>query len=133
MTALIDFCRGRTGVFSDVGTTVEGNRLYAFTHRSFMEYFAASHLAASSGTPESLASTVWARILDPNWTIVVQLSVQIIASATDRGADRVILTWLDKLEECAPRDRAEVISRVREFSSALAPSPSVIRRLGIKP
>jgi predicted NACHT family NTPase len=40
-------------VFSEVGTTADGEKLYAFTHRTFMEYFAAGDLAAISDTPVS--------------------------------------------------------------------------------
>lgn len=38
----IEFCRGRLWVFSDVGTTAAGESLYGFTHRTFLDYFAAS-------------------------------------------------------------------------------------------
>jgi len=31
----VEFCRGRIWVFSDAGTTASGERLYAFTHRTF--------------------------------------------------------------------------------------------------
>jgi hypothetical protein len=31
----IEFCRGRAWVFTDTGTTKEGDRLYQFTHRTF--------------------------------------------------------------------------------------------------
>jgi predicted NACHT family NTPase len=42
----IDFCSGRAWVLTDVGTTAEGERLFAFTHRTFLEYFAASQLTS---------------------------------------------------------------------------------------
>jgi hypothetical protein len=51
----VGFCRGRIWVFSDVGVSAGGEPLYAFTHRAFLEYFAAAHLAHDSGTPEELA------------------------------------------------------------------------------
>lgn len=38
----IAFCRGRAWVFSDAGTRGDGERLYAFTHRTFLEYFTAA-------------------------------------------------------------------------------------------
>jgi predicted NACHT family NTPase len=50
-------------VFSDHGTTASGEKLYAFTHRTFLEYFAAAQLAYSD-TPENLARTLPA-LLDP--------------------------------------------------------------------
>ena len=35
--AFIRFCRGRAWVFTDTGTTDTGERLYQFTHRTFLE------------------------------------------------------------------------------------------------
>lgn len=46
----VEFCRGRMWVFSDAGTTASGERLYAFTHRTFLEYFAAAQVAYDSDT-----------------------------------------------------------------------------------
>jgi predicted NACHT family NTPase len=51
----VDFCRGRAWVFRDAGTTAQGEELYTFTHRTFMEYFAAAYLAADCDSPEELA------------------------------------------------------------------------------
>jgi predicted NACHT family NTPase len=51
----VEFCRGRMWVFSDAGTTATGEKLYAFTHRTFLEYFAAAQLAYDSDAPEKLA------------------------------------------------------------------------------
>lgn len=49
----IEFCRGRMWVFSDTGTTATGEKLYSFTHRTFLEYFAAARLAFDSDTPRN--------------------------------------------------------------------------------
>lgn len=40
----VEFCRDRAWVFTQVGTTGSGHGLYQFTHRTFLEYFAAAHL-----------------------------------------------------------------------------------------
>lgn len=53
-------CSGRMWVLSDIGTTAYGEKLYAFTHRTFMEYFTAAHLATVSDTPEDLANVLGA-------------------------------------------------------------------------
>lgn len=42
--AFVEFCRGRAWVFTDTGTTQTGERLYQFTHRTFLEYFTAAYL-----------------------------------------------------------------------------------------
>jgi hypothetical protein len=54
----VTFCAGRMWVFSDAGTTAAGERLYSFTHRTFLEFFAAAQLAYDSDTPDKLARTL---------------------------------------------------------------------------
>jgi len=51
----VRFCRERMWVLSVAGTTARGEPLYAFTHRTFLEYFAAYRLASTCDTPEDLA------------------------------------------------------------------------------
>ena len=58
----VEFCHGRMWVFTDAGTTAAGERLYGFTHRTFLEYFTAAHVAYASDTPEQLAATLSPRI-----------------------------------------------------------------------
>jgi predicted NACHT family NTPase len=50
----VAFCRGRAWVFTEVGSDAQGDALFTFTHRTFMEYFAAAYLASTSDTPEEL-------------------------------------------------------------------------------
>ena len=84
----ITFCQNRAWVFSDAGTTADGQRLYAFTHRTFLEYFAAAHLAAIHDTPEQLAAALFPRIARQEWEVVAQLAIQIKSASCDRGEER---------------------------------------------
>jgi len=85
----VEFCRGRMWVFTDTGTTADGEKLYAFTHRTFLEYFAAARVASVCDTPEDLAQYLLPRLEHSRWSVVAELAIQIKARATDRGADRV--------------------------------------------
>jgi hypothetical protein len=123
----IDFCRGRMWVFSEVGTTANGEKLYAFTHRTFMEYFAAGHLAATSDTPEKLALALAPHIGVGEWETVGELAIQIKQSGTDRAADRIYATLLD-LREDYP-DSYTVLLFLTYCVSSARPSPATIRRL----
>ena len=67
----IAFCQNRAWVFSDAGTTSDGRRLYAFTHPTFLEYFAAAHLAAVHDSPEELAQALAPRIARQEWEVVM--------------------------------------------------------------
>lgn len=73
----VRFCRGRAWVFSDAGSTAEGERLYTFTHRTFMEYFAAAQVTRLSDSPEAAARKLLRRVAKGEWDVVAQLVVQI--------------------------------------------------------
>ena len=90
----VQFCRGRMWVLSEAGTTADGEKLYAFTHRTFLEYFAAAHLAAKSDTPEDLARALAPRLSNAGWTLVGQLAIQIKDHSSDGGAGRVYAALL---------------------------------------
>jgi hypothetical protein len=85
----VRFCRERMWVLSVAGTTARGEPLYAFTHRTFLEYFAAARLASTCDTPEDLARTLAPRLAGAEWTIVAELAIQLKDRSTDLGADRI--------------------------------------------
>lgn len=85
----VEFSRGRMWVFSDVGSNVAGEKLYAFTHRTFLEYFAAAQLAHDCDTPEQLAETLAPRVAVSEWWLVAELAVQIKDRTSTSGARRI--------------------------------------------
>ena len=91
----VEFCRGRAWVFSDAGITASGDTLYTFTHRTFLEYFAAAHLAMTTDTPAQLARILLPRVAKAEWEVVAELAVQKKDDITDRGAERVISAMLN--------------------------------------
>jgi hypothetical protein len=85
----VEFCRGRMWVFTDVGSTATGERLYAFTHRTFLEYFAAAQIAFSNDSPEQLAAALIPYIAHAESWVVAELALQIKDRTSDRGAPRI--------------------------------------------
>ena len=85
----IEFSRGRMWVFSVAGTAAHGEKLYAFTHRTFLEYFAAAHLAYGSDSPEQLATTLAPRIARNEWWVIAELALQIKHRTSNSGASRI--------------------------------------------
>lgn len=125
----IEFCRGRLWVFSDAGTTVSGEKLYAFTHRTFLEYFAAAHLAYGSDTPEQLADAVVDHVARSEWLLVAELAVQIKDRTCNDGAKRAYAALFDEL---SGRSLAEQDSLLRFLALCLRsvdPSPQRVREL----
>jgi NACHT domain-containing protein len=124
----IEFCCGRMWVFSDAGTTADGERLYAFTHRTFMEYFAAWYLAATSDTPENLAQKLVEHAGSGTWNLVIELAMQIKIQSTDRGADRIYSSLLDQhIDEVFHWVR--LIELLVNCLGSTRPSPTTVRRL----
>ena len=105
----VEFCRGRMWVFSDAGTTAAGERLYAFTHRTFLEYFAAAQLAYDSDTPERLAETLAPRVARNEWAVVAELAIQIKDRTSSAGATAHISTTSSANADAA-RQRAAAVS-----------------------
>jgi len=123
----VEFCRGRMWVFSDAGTTADGEELYGFTHRTFMEYFAAWHLAATSDTPEFLARALAPHIASEGWGVVAELAMKIKSDVSDRGADRIYVALLDGTP--APADRGALLEFLAERLPSVWPAPTTVRAL----
>jgi hypothetical protein len=125
----VEFCRGRMWVFSDSGTTATGERLYSFTHRTFLEYFAAWQLAATSDTPEDLADRLTTSIRSSGWEVVGELAIQIKDRGTDQGADRAYQRILSAVEHAGDEVRGLFISLLTEWLPGMSASPGVVRRV----
>jgi hypothetical protein len=89
-----DFCKGRMWVLSDVGITPAGESLFSFTHRTFMEFFAAAHLAYGCDTPEQLAAALAPKLARSEWDVAGELAVQIKDRTSAHGGQRICLALL---------------------------------------
>jgi NACHT domain len=125
----VEFCRGRMWVFSEAGTTAAGDKLYAFTHRTFLEYFAAWQMAATSDTAEDLADRLITSIGSSGWEVVGELAVQIKDRNTDQGADRVYQRILARIEDTSDHVRTLFLMLLIEWMPGMAVSPIVTRRV----
>lgn len=125
----VEFCRDRIWVFSDSGTTVSGEKLYAFTHRTFLEYFAAAHLAYGSDTPEQLADAIADRVARSEWLLVAELAVQIKDRTCDDGAKRVYAALLNELSGRSLEERDGLLRFLALCLRSVDPSPQRVREL----
>ena len=125
----VGFCRGRLWVFSDTGTTAAGDILYSFTHRTFLEYFAAAHLAYRCDTPEHLAAAVAPRIARQEWEVVSEIAVQIKDHTSHNGADRVYIALLRERRRRSLKGRSAVLQYLARSLRSVDPSPGTVREL----
>jgi hypothetical protein len=97
----VESCRGRMWVFTDAGSTAT-ERSYAFTHRTFLEYFAAAYLAYGNDSPEQLALALIPFLARGESWVVAELAVQIKDRSSDRGAPRIYAALLSERRGKSP-------------------------------
>jgi hypothetical protein len=123
----VDFCTGRAWVFTDTGTTADGEKLYQFTHRTFLEYFAASHITSTHATPESLSDVLLPRIRKQEWDVVALLAFQIQSKRLLGAADILLKRLLEPSDSLW--ERAACIAFAGRCLESMVPSPRVRREL----
>jgi hypothetical protein len=125
----VEFCRGRLWVLSDLGTTARGEALYSFTHRTFLEYFSAAHLAYRSDTPERLAAAIAPHIARQEWEVVSELAVQIKDRTSEQGADRIYSALLRDRRHRSLKSRSGILQYLARTLRSVDPSPGTVRQL----
>jgi hypothetical protein len=125
----IEFCRGRLWVFTEAGTTARGEPVYAFTHRTFLEYFAAAYLASIYDSPEQLARKLSERLARSEWDTVAQLAVQIKDHASERGAERVFQTLLTSRRYRSAKAVGNILGFLGRCTAFAEPTPTTVQEL----
>jgi hypothetical protein len=95
----IEFSTGRAWVFTDTGTTKEGERLFQFTHRTFLEYFTASYLVRTHPTAIVLARVLVPRIKKREWDVVSQLAFQLQSKGFEGAGEKLLEFVLEASEK----------------------------------
>lgn len=125
----VGFCRGRMWVLTEVGTTSRGESLYTFTHRTFLEYYAAYYLTSINDAPEQLARTLSVKIARAEWDTIAQLAVQIKARSAEQGGERI---FQELLAEAARQDLqscGNTLSFLGRCTAFIEPAASSVRML----
>lgn len=125
----IAFCKGRAWVFTDVGTTSNGESLYQFTHPTFLEYFAAFYLVRNYFAPDALLSVLYPRIAKREWDVVAQLSFQMLSSNIDQAADDLVAGLLGMLDGKKKDSHLNILSFAARSLEFIFPSPKIVRQL----
>jgi hypothetical protein len=91
---VVERCRGRGWIFTDIGLNEQGEEHFSFTHRSFLEYFAAQHLVRTNLSPADLAEKLLPYILSAPSEILAQVCLNLVSQTTATGGSAVILELL---------------------------------------
>ena len=125
MTEFIDFCKGRAWVLTDIGS-----ELYGFTHRTFLEYFAASQIVRLNPDPAKLFDYLEKRLKRGGWEVVAQLALQIINKTVEDGADDFLEVLLKRVEVLDDeRLRAVLLAFATQALTYIVPRPPVLKSI----
>lgn len=125
----IQFCRGRAWVFTGIGTTADGEELYQFTHRTFLEYFTALYLFRTQETAKELAEFLLPKIAKKEWDVVAQLAFQIKSKNSEGAGDKLITTVLYAVREAEGEEVENLLSFAARCLEFMVPSPNVTRKI----
>jgi len=122
----VDFSRGRMWVFSEVGTTATGDGLYSFTHRTFLEYFAAEYLAYSH---EKLIEELAGHVAKGEWEVVAELAVQMKDRTSAGGAQRIYEALIPRHRDTWRGGHSATLQFLARCLRSVAPPPVTVREL----
>ena len=121
---LLDLCRGRAWIFTDVGLNDNGEDIFSFTHTSFMEYFAARYIDRSCETPEAMADRLMPEIGAGRWEILAQICLALRDRHAVAGASRAVARMLKHVQVLLRNRIAGRRTYAMEWSGADHPSAS---------
>ena len=122
----VDFCTDRAWVFTDVGTTATGEKLFQFTHRTFLEYFTASHIVRTHPSTSKLQRYLTPRVEKVEWDVVAQLCVQIHNAQVEGSADELLGKLLILAEHSDDQIGTNLLSFVARVLSFVVPNERTV-------
>lgn len=125
----IHFCQGRAWIFTDTGTEKGGERLYQFTHQTFLEYFTAAYLVRTHPTPETLMTILQPKIAKREWDMVCQLSFQILNKNSEDAGDKLLSALTDYAQKIEGEKWINVLSFSIRCLNFIIPSPPILKDL----
>ncbi|MEU0883203.1 NACHT domain-containing protein [Lentzea sp. NPDC005914] len=118
----VEFCTGRAWILTDLGAT-RTEPQFGFTHRTFLEYFAAEHLVRKHTSAQELWQALKPKSEQVPWEVISRIALQLHDRNAEDGADEILLAALaddavdfatDALGYVTPRPQviAEIVARI---------------------
>jgi hypothetical protein len=122
----ISFFSGRAWVFTDTGSD-KTQRLYQFTHRTFLEYFTADELVRLNAKAEDLHDALIERITGRSWDVVCQLAFQLTAQRS-MSHDILMDLLCRDAHKADLQPKLNILSFLARTMDLLYPTPPARRR-----
>jgi len=104
--SLTDYLRGRTWVLTEIGVNRGGEGLFAFTHRTFLEYFAAEYIANDSSSWAEIARKTLSVLMD-GWEVVAQLVAYLAHQRSIDGPRELVTAMVHEASTTEERDATD--------------------------
>ncbi|TDW76473.1 NACHT domain-containing protein [Kribbella pratensis] len=85
----LEFCAGRAWLLAKIGTSEHGERIFGFSHRTFLEYFTAESLCRAAPDAKSVADHIITAFRADPTSVLPELLVQAYDDKEDGGGWRV--------------------------------------------
>ncbi|MEV0091635.1 NACHT domain-containing protein [Streptomyces sp. NPDC050738] len=120
--AFLDFCADRAWLLTSQGTTDRGERIFGFTHRTFMEYFSAEEIVRRADSMTDLVGEVVKAYERDSSSVLADVIVQCADEKHDRGAEAIVSGLLDKTRSLGKATASNYVSLSLRVLNA-APMP----------
>jgi hypothetical protein len=117
------FCTGRAWILTDVGGAT-----YGFSHRTFMEFFAAEHIVRTHRDAEGIWLALAPKIADGAWDVVGQVAIQLYDRNVEDGGDEILRVLLDQ----SPGDNPQPLLFAVRALRYVTPTPPTTREIAAR-
>lgn len=92
----LDYCAERAWLLTQVDTSLEGERRFGFTHRTFMEYYTACYVLRSRDSAEEIVDCLLPMITSGKSSVVPQIALQLYDVYRADGGDTCVALFLER-------------------------------------
>jgi len=125
----VELWRGRAWVLTDTGSTAFGEPIYQFTHRTFLEYFAAMQLVRKYPTPTLLWKQLHGHLRKREWDMLAQLSIQLMNASHEGATDQLLNHLVRAAQQGTVTEAVNLLTFASQYLDILMPSPRVCRQV----
>ena len=131
-STFISHCCGRAWIFTYIGENKEWQKVFKFTHTTFLEYFTALYLVRLYETSTQLADFLYPKVQKNEWDVVAQLAFQIKTSISENASEELFLFVMTKVESDDVRNAWHSISFLVRTLDYINPNIKILRTLANK-
>ena len=125
----LDYCAGRAWLLARVGTSARGERLFGFTHRTFMEYFAGCYFVRHYPGLDQFVERVRMLVDAGSSEIVPQIAIQRFDEGTADGLDDCLSTLLFGSRNLTEKVLSPYIPFVLRCLRFMSPTPHTLEKI----